>query len=219
MLWLALAASFLLGSIPTALWMGRAVAGIDLREHGSGNLGATNVYRVLGRTWGLVVLLLDGAKGAAGVLVARAITGEASVEWSGLVGLLGAVLGHMFTPFASWRGGKGVATAAGAWLALSPLALAATLGVWAFVFAVRRIVSVASVSAALVLPLAVALLSPRPFSVRQPVFLLSVLTAALLLVRHRSNFIRMSRGEEAALDLRGGTSPPARSHPGREGKS
>ncbi|MEZ4653985.1 MAG: glycerol-3-phosphate acyltransferase [Candidatus Eisenbacteria bacterium] len=104
--------SFLLGSIPSGLWLGRAVRGIDVREHGSGNLGATNVYRTLGPRWGISVLLLDAAKGVGAVLVSRAVGGTANPVLLGLLGMIGAALGHMFTPFAGFRGGKGVATLA-----------------------------------------------------------------------------------------------------------
>src|SRR5690554_4974591 len=146
MVWgLAAVVSFLIGSIPSGLWIGRAVRGIDVRQHGSGNLGATNVYRTLGPVWGVTVLLLDAAKGVAAVLLAREIVatyggdpgiamraapvvssmlvaaadtvspagggaGSSTLLLAGIVGMVASALGHMFTPFAGFRGGKGVAT-------------------------------------------------------------------------------------------------------------
>ena len=216
---LAAAAAFLLGSIPWGLWVGRLVRGLDVREHGSGNLGATNVYRVLGPRWGLLVLLLDAGKGVAAVLVARALLGAGTPEsavgagaaagtpglaiWAGMLGLIASVLGHSFSPLAGFRGGKGVATAAGAWGALFPLALAAALAAWILCFALTRIVSLASIVACLVLPVAAAWLrrGQGPL-LRDPLFDLAVLTALLILARHRSNLRRLRRGREQRLDLR-----------------
>ncbi len=195
--------AFVLGSIPTALWVGRAVRGIDLRQHGSGNLGATNVYRVLGATWGVTVLLLDALKGALAVLLAQWLdAGSTPSIWLPILALLCAVLGHMFTPFAAWRGGKGVATAAGAWLALAPAALALALSVWILCFAITRIVSIGSILAGTALPIALAVLSPSPL--RDPLVWFGLLIGALLVLRHRSNMVRLLRGEEKPLVLRGG---------------
>jgi glycerol-3-phosphate acyltransferase PlsY len=221
-------AAFLLGSLPWGLWIGRLVRGIDVRRHGSGNLGATNVYRLLGPRWGITVLLLDAAKGVAAVLLARAIAhavaGPSAAQgaiaagaapggagaaagretWAGFAALAGSILGHSFSPFAGFRGGKGVATAAGAWGALAPIPLACALGAWAVVFAATRIVSAGSVVAALVLPAAVACFrrGEAPL-VADPIFWLSVVTALLLIARHRSNIDRLLHGRERPLKLRG----------------
>ncbi|MCA9729757.1 MAG: glycerol-3-phosphate 1-O-acyltransferase PlsY [Candidatus Eisenbacteria bacterium] len=191
--------SFLLGSIPSGLWLGRAVRGIDVREHGSGNLGATNVYRTLGPRWGISVLLLDAAKGVGAVLVSRAVGGTANPVLLGLLGMIGAALGHMFTPFAGFRGGKGVATLAGAWGAVAPFTLAIALGVWILAFATTRIVSIASILAAVALPIAAAI----DAGVRDPRFATALLVGTLLILRHRSNLTRLRRREERRLDLRG----------------
>ncbi len=219
MLWIVtVAAAFLLGSLPWGLWFGRGLKGIDVRAYGSGNLGATNVYRVLGPVAGIAVLLLDAAKGAGAVLVARVLLGGSQGsgpgEWAGLVALVAAVLGHSYTPFAGFRGGKGVATAAGAWAVLAPLPLALAFGLWALIFAATRIVSLASLAAALALPIATGLVRPRP--VADPAFWAAVVTALLLLLRHRANIGRLLRGREGSLRLRGPSSPQGSGRPGGE---
>jgi len=207
---LAVLASFALGSIPSGLWIGRGLRGVDVRRHGSGNLGATNVYRVLGPSLGLLVLLCDAGKGALAILAARAIwDGHAGA--AGVLGLLGAMLGHSFTPLAGFRGGKGVATAAGAWACLAPIACAVGVGVWAVLFAITRIVSIGSIVAVLLLPLLVALFRKTgPLAARSggglisdPLFWLAVATALLVLGRHHQNIARLLRGRERRLELKG----------------
>ncbi len=136
----ALPASFW-GPFPSGLLWGRALRGIDVREHGSGNLGATNVYRVLGPFHGVAVLVLDVIKGGAAVLLARRLAGT---ESAAVAAGLSAVLGHMFSPWVRFRGGKGVATGLGIWLFLAPAASLAALAVWGVLLAVTRRVSAAS---------------------------------------------------------------------------
>jgi glycerol-3-phosphate acyltransferase PlsY len=204
---LAAAAAFALGSLPWGFWIGRWARGIDVREHGSGNLGATNVYRLLGPWWGIAVLLLDAAKGAAAVWAARSvvgIVGDPAASWAGLLGMAGAVAGHTLTPFAGFHGGKGVASAAGAWCLLAPWPLAVCLALFALVFALTRIVSAGSLAAAVALAPAVALLDPRQTALlADPVFWSAVLTSALIVLRHRANLERLVRRQEKPLDLRG----------------
>lgn len=211
MMWLLAALqAFALGSIPSGLWIGKWARRIDVREHGSGNLGATNVYRVLGPRWGLTVLLLDAAKGALATALAQRLTG--SFLWGGIAGLLISILGHMFTPFASFRGGKGVATAAGAWGVLVPLGLGISLGVWILVFATTRIVSIASILAAIVLPIAVGI----SVGIRDPRFAIAVLVGVLIVLRHSSNLRRLLSGQEGRLAVRGGgrdSAKPSSSNP------
>ena len=192
--------AFLLGGIPNGLWIGRLARGIDVRGYGSGNLGATNVYRTLGPRWGLLVLALDAAKGVAAVLGAQLLlSGHPSL--AGVIGMAGAIFGHMFTPFAGFRGGKGVATAAGAWGALAPPALLTALLSWILLFAITRVVSLASIVAVVVLPVALVLFGKG--SPHEPWIWLSLGTSGFILLRHRGNFGRLRRGEEGTLALGG----------------
>lgn len=206
--WLVPVVAFVLGSIPSGLWIGRMARGIDIREHGSRNLGATNVYRTLGAKWGILVLVLDAAKGwvavALGAGAGEGTIAAASTSGAGLwalVAMAAALLGHMFSPFASFRGGKGVATAAGAWLALALPPVIVVIGVWALVFALRRIVSLASVCAAIALPVMTALFEGAGWE-RSPVFWAACAVALLVILRHRANLSRLLRREEAPLALR-----------------
>jgi glycerol-3-phosphate acyltransferase PlsY len=189
---------YLLGSLPWSLWAGR-LRGIDLRDHGSGNLGATNVYRVLGWKPGLVVLILDMAKGAAAVALGRVLAPADAQNLLPALAGLAAVAGHMFTPFASFRGGKGVATGAGVFLGLAPLAGLFCLGLFVAVLLLGGWVSLASGLAALGLPLAV-YLTRDDLGVRYgSVLALAVVVSLLVIVRHRGNWVRLARGREQAI--------------------
>lgn len=186
--------SYLLGSIPTALWLGRLLRGIDIREHGSGNPGATNAARVLGLPAGVAVLLIDVTKGFVAVWwVARLridATNLDALEIE-LLAAVGAIVGHIVSVFARFRGGKGVATAGGAFLAVHPAAAGIAVAAFAVVVAVTRIVSLGSLGAALTMPVALwALGAPR-------VSILATVGVALLIaVAHRSNIRRLLRGRE-----------------------
>ena len=200
---------YLCGALPWGLWLGRAFKGVDVRTVGSGNLGATNVYRSLGRGIGLATLALDVGKGAFPVLLLpRGTLGAAfpgGPEWCAIAVGAMAVVGHVWTLFAGLRGGKGVATAAGVLLALSPMAMACAAIVFIVTVALTRYISLGSMFGAITIPLALALGSTR--GVHQPVFVLSVLLAILLIVRHRDNIARLRRGEERRFSLaRGGGS-------------
>jgi len=193
---LALAIAFALGSIPTGLWVARA-RGVDLRAIGSGNLGATNVHRALGGRAGLLVLAVDMAKGALAVVIARAIA-PAGLWPVGAAAC--AVLGHVVSPLAGFRGGKGVATGGGAMLGLAPAAGLIALLVFAVTVAATRFVSLGSILAALSLPLATWLTArdvPGVFDV-------ALFLALLVVLRHRSNLARLFRGTEPRFALRGG---------------
>jgi glycerol-3-phosphate acyltransferase PlsY len=198
-------AAFLLGALPFGLWVARA-RGVDLREHGSGNLGATNVYRTLGPRLGLAVFALDAGKGVAAVLLARALAGPAfpgGANAAGLVAAIAAVLGHSFTPFAGFRGGKGAATAAGAMLAATPAASLVALGGFVLAVALTRRISVGSLTAAVLLPLA---LWALPFARQGPAAAWTgTAVGALIVLRHLPNLRRLLRGEEPAFRFRGGT--------------
>jgi glycerol-3-phosphate acyltransferase PlsY len=191
--WLGLLIAYLCGGIPAAYLAGRWVRGIDLREHGSGNLGATNVFRVLGWQAGLAVLLFDTAKGALPVwLLPRAIASPAPTHWALAFGMV-AILGHVRSPFLRWKsGGKGVATAGGVFLALATIPTLLSLVVWAATVYLSGYVSLASLVAAVLLPLSIAIL----MGLRAPVLALSVLVALFVFWTHRANIGRLLRGEE-----------------------
>jgi acyl phosphate:glycerol-3-phosphate acyltransferase len=195
--------AYLLGSIPFAYLAGRLLKGIDLRKHGSGNLGATNVYRTLGAPAAVVVLLADVAKGAVPVLWFPGVFGATArpQEWALAYGLA-AIVGHVRPVFLLWRGGgKGIATAAGVFGSLVPLALLVAVVVFAFALAMTRIMSLSSLTAAAALPVAIAVTK----GARGPVFGVSVVVAAFVYWTHRSNIGRLMRGAEPRL----GRKPPA----------
>ncbi len=185
---LLLLAAYLLGSIPTGLLLAKAW-GVDIRTTGSGNIGATNVYRSLGRRVGVMTLVGDCFKGLVPVLVARGL--GLPVAWVAAVGLA-AFLGHIYTVFLGFKGGKGVATALGVFLGVSPLSVLLALVVFALVLWKGRYVSLASITAAAVMPFIVALLD------RQPVIIaMTVLIALLVIYKHRENIARLRNGTES----------------------
>ncbi len=198
----ALVASYLVGAIPTSYLAGRLFRGIDLREHGSRNLGATNLYRVLGGRYAIPVGLFDAAKGLVPVLV-FAPAAEASELFALFCGLT-AVLGHVFSVFVRFRGGKGVATAAGAMLGLAPAALGVAFVVWAALVFLTGYVSLGSIAAAAVFPLAVLLLEP-PADPR--VLWLEVLAVAAIIWFHRGNIRRLLNGTENRFGRRAAMTP------------
>jgi len=185
-----LLASYLVGAIPTSYLVVRLVKGQDLRQLGSGNLGATNLYRVLGWRYAVPVALFDMLKGAVPVLVFAPRAGSGAMIALGLGAA--AVLGHVFPIFLGFRGGKGVATGAGVVLGLAPLAFLAAFMTWALVVKLSGYVSLGSVLAAAVLPPAVYLLHPN----RRPMIGLFVLLATLIIVLHRKNIGRLLSGTE-----------------------
>jgi acyl phosphate:glycerol-3-phosphate acyltransferase len=190
----AIVFAFICGSVPMGLCWGKLARGIDVRTLGSRNFGATNVYRVIGPIHGLAVLVLDVGKGAGPVLLARSMTGS---EISALLAGLAAILGHIFSPWVGFRGGKGVATGLGVWLSLSPLATLATLGTWGAALALTRRVSIASLVAAVVLPFAVYAVGPAPGRRYRVAF--AVVVSIMVWIRHRGNITRIRAGEEPPL--------------------
>jgi glycerol-3-phosphate acyltransferase PlsY len=195
-LWLA--AAYLLGATPTAYLAGRLAKGIDLREHGSRNLGATNVYRVLGWRWAIPVALVDIAKGA--IPVALFARWAGMDPWGAVALGVAAVLGHVFSPYVRFRGGKGVATALGMFLALAPLAVAIAVPVWGGVLWLTGYVSLSSVLAAASFPVWVRLTQPAAL----PAFWASVGLAALIVFSHRANLRRLLAGTENRFRTRKG---------------
>ena len=172
--------------------------GIDIRQHGSGNIGATNVIRVMGKRIGLPVFGLDVLKGLLPVVAARMWSAQQGFDptWPMLLAALGSVLGHNFTFWLGFKGGKGIATSAGAILALLPAALGVAVALWVICFLVTRYVALASIAAGLSLPLTV--LAQRGLTGSPPLPLLGFATVIGLLAvwRHRSNIQRLRQGTE-----------------------
>jgi glycerol-3-phosphate acyltransferase PlsY len=192
-------AAYFAGSIPTSYFAGAAFGGVDLRREGSGNLGATNVYRAMGMRMAVPVGLVDIAKGWLPAWAFPMLDGSTVQGWAAAYGAA-AILGHTFSCWVRFRGGKGVATAAGAFLALSPLALLAALLVWVLAFAARGIVSLASIAAAIALPAAV-MVQDALGGARDPwVTGFALLAGAFIVWAHRSNIGRLLRGEEKRIN-------------------
>lgn len=187
-LWLL--AGYALGATPTAYLAGRVARGIDLRQHGSKNLGATNVYRVLGWGWAIPVALIDIAKGAIPVTFFAPWTGGG--PWSAVLLGIAAVLGHIFSPYVRFKGGKGVATAAGMFLGLAPLAVAIALPIWALCLWGTGYVSLSSMLTAATFPVLVHLTRPDA----RATLVASVALAALIIFSHRANIRRLLAGTE-----------------------
>jgi acyl phosphate:glycerol-3-phosphate acyltransferase len=198
---LAVLASYLLGAIPTSYLVSRIFAKIDLREHGSGNLGATNLYRVLGWKYAVPVALFDIAKGAIPVLLLAPMVSKS--ELFALACGVAAILGHVFSVFVQFKGGKGVATAAGVMLGLTPLALAVCAAVWAILVLATGYVSLGSIAAAAVLPVAVYLLE-QPVSPQ--LLWIDTAVAAGVIILHRRNIGRLLHGTENRFRRRPATS-------------
>ncbi|MCZ6754456.1 MAG: glycerol-3-phosphate 1-O-acyltransferase PlsY [Gemmatimonadetes bacterium] len=187
----ALVLSYLIGSIPTSLLVSRLVKGIDLRQHGSKNVGATNLYRVLGWRYAVPVGLFDMAKGYVPVaVVGPAVSGGVLIP---LLCGVAAVLGHMFSPFVGFKGGKGVATGAGVVLAMAPLAFLGAFGIWALLVFLTGYVSLGSVVAAASLPLLTVWLYPD----RPAVLWITAALGALVVWMHRGNIGRLLKGTES----------------------
>jgi len=186
----SLLAAFLLGGIPFSYLIARR-RGVDLRTVGSGNVGATNLARALGYGLGAVGLLLDAAKGAVAVLVPSVVPGPQATPLVQALAAALAVLGHSFSPFLRFKGGKGVATGAGAFAVLAPQATLAAVGVFGLTVALTRIVGLGSVLAALALPLAACL-----FNADRAVTVAAAVVGVLVIARHRANITRILRGTE-----------------------
>lgn len=192
--------SYLLGSISAGYLAGR-MAGVDIRTLGSGNIGATNVIRVLGKSYGYPVFAFDFLKGWAAVAISILIgrlaqPGAAPVEWFGVVGAVASVVGHSFPVWLKFKGGKGVATSAGALFGLMWLAALIGVLVWIVMFTLTRYVSVASITAAVVLPIVIMVMASGDDSSSGALFYFSIGLALLVILRHRGNLSRLMRGTE-----------------------
>lgn len=183
--------SYLLGSIPTGLWLGRYLRGVDIRKEGSRNIGATNTFRVLGRGFGLAALAGDVFKGWLPVILTTQFM-AARWPWLPLLCGMAAVLGHTFSIYLLFRGGKGVATGTGVYFALAPMPTLIAAVVFAIAFGATRMVSVGSISAAATLTVAVLLLPGMAL----PVKVVTPLLATLVIWKHRDNIRRIIQGKE-----------------------
>ena len=194
-----LTGSYLLGSIPFGYLIGR-IAGIDIRKVGSCNIGATNVVRVLGKRYGYAVFLLDFVKGFGAVKLSMLLAMRSPPDWNspelfGSIAAVSSIVGHSYPPWLKFKGGKGVATSAGALLALTAVGGLIGFGIWIVIFWLTRYVSVASITAALLLPLVILVIGWRNESAKV-IFYFSVCAAVVVIWRHRSNLSRLMHGTE-----------------------
>ena len=194
--------AYLLGSIPTAVWIGKAFYGVDVREYGSGNAGATNTFRVLGKKAGIPVLLIDALKGYFAVSLVyifaeEPISEAAFVNYQLALGV-SAVIGHIFPVFAGFRGGKGIATLLGLMLAVHYQGALLALSIFILVFSITRFVSLGSMVAALSFPFIIVLV----FSATVPsLIVFSMFVAILVLITHQKNIERLVRKEESKANF------------------
>jgi len=195
-----LVGSYLLGSIPFGYLAGR-LAGIDIRRAGSGNVGATNVLRVLGKGYGYSVFAFDFLKGFGAVRISMLVAPGRTLEWNspeifGIFAAVFSVLGHLYPPWLKFKGGKGVATSAGALLALTPVATLIGIAIWIIVFWLTRYVSLASITAAVILPIVILVVSLYDQHTGNALVFTSACVAAVVIWRHRSNLSRLMHGTE-----------------------
>lgn len=193
-------ASYLIGSIPAGYIAGR-IAGIDIRTVGSGNIGATNVTRVLGKRYGYPVFIVDFLKGFAAVGMSIMIAKRTQPvlipsELLGVVGAVACVLGHSFPVWLGFKGGKGVAASAGALFGLMPFVALIAVAVWLIIFYLTRYVSVASMTAALAVPITILSMMFLGQTDGTTLLYFSICLAAVVIFRHRSNLSRLVRGAE-----------------------
>ncbi|HYO22129.1 MAG TPA: glycerol-3-phosphate 1-O-acyltransferase PlsY [Flavisolibacter sp.] len=194
--------AYLIGSIPTAVWISKYFFGIDIRDYGSGNAGATNTYRVLGAKWGTIVMIVDMLKALIAVKLAFFLPYEDRGEFYLInmqLGLgLAAVLGHIFPVWAEFRGGKGVATLFGMVLAIQPNVAICCVGVFALVLYLTRWVSLSSILASIALPVLILFIYNEP----EPLYRIFAITVALLvLLTHQKNISRILKGNESRLPI------------------
>lgn len=192
--------AYLLGSIPTSFLFGKA-RNIDLRQHGSGNVGATNALRILGVKTGIITLLIDIAKGFLAVHLTRIFLVGSTDLYLIAVGLA-AILGHIFTIFLNFKGGKGVATSAGVFLALAPLASAFAFLVFIIIVVLTKYVSLGSLLAALTLVVAELIININNDFQHLPVLILAGLIGIFIFIRHRANISRIRQGKENKISFR-----------------
>lgn len=199
----ALLTAYLIGAIPTSVWLGRWIYGADVRQAGSGNAGATNTFRVLGARAGVAVLLFDVFKGMLAIWAGQQWMDAGQFEALPLVLGYLAAFGHIFPVYLRFRGGKGVATFFGSIIYLFPLIALLVAGVFVVMFLLTRVVSLASLTAAAAFPLFVLLMLPEP-TAAQLVF--AVIVTATVVYTHRQNIVRLLKGTEPRLNFTGRSS-------------
>ena len=191
--------SYLIGAIPTGFIFCKLIKKIDIRKQGSGNIGATNVFRALGRIWGIVTLLIDIMKGYICVKILPQYCGQAIVSYEAVCVILGVavIAGHVWTVFLKFKGGKGVATSAGVFLALSWKATLLAIVVFAIVFAISRYVSLGSICSAVALPIGMYLWKePKLY------LIVSMVISVLVVLKHKPNIRRLVMGTEHKLRIK-----------------
>lgn len=197
-------ASYLLGSIPTSIIASKIIKGIDIREHGSGNAGATNVFRVMGWKMGLSVLIIDMAKGYIPTILFYKL-GMKGVDWP-IINLqilagLSAIFGHIWTVFAGFKGGKGVGTGAGMLIGLTPFAVIIGIIAFIIVVSISRFVSLGSIIASVFVPMTVLIQYQSQETFPIQLFIFSLFVPVLIIYTHRKNIQRLLKGEESKIQL------------------
>jgi glycerol-3-phosphate acyltransferase PlsY len=194
--------AYLIGSIPTAVWVSKAFFQIDIRDYGSGNAGATNTFRVLGSRWGTIVMIVDVLKGLAATSLYILLPFYTHSEWDRtnfMVGLgLAAVLGHIFPLWADFRGGKGVATLFGMVLAIQPVVAVCCVGVFLLVLYLTRFISLSSILASIAFAVFILVI----FNEKEPLYrAFAIAVALLVLLTHQKNISRLLRGSESKIPI------------------
>ena len=194
--------AFLIGSIPSSVWISRWFFNIDIREYGSGNPGATNTYRILGPTWGTLVMVIDMLKGIAAVKLALLLPQYIPEETNFInlqIGLgLAAVVGHIFPIWAEFRGGKGVATVFGMVLGIQPLVAVCCVGVFLLVLYLTRFVSLSSILASIAFPVFILVIFNEPEHLYR---IFAIAVALMVLLTHQKNISRLFKGSESKVPI------------------
>ena len=198
-------AAYLLGSIPTAIWYGEAYFGVDVRKHGSGNAGATNTFRVLGKRAGTIVLLIDAIKGWIATSIALMLYYVHIIDWVDCQNLkllfgFAAVFGHIFPVFSSFKGGKGVATLLGMVMSVHPEAALVCMGIFFLVFISFNYVSLGAIIASLSFPILLLLKAFGPENTLVIIF--GFLLFGMIVITHRKNIVKLLKGQENKMFLR-----------------
>ncbi len=201
---LVIITGYLLGSLPFSFWLGK-FKGVDLRKVGSGNVGATNLARTVGAGWGVIGFAMDLGKGLIAVILAGHIcnlfkTSALSLSILKILGGISSIIGHNWSMWINFKGGKGVATSAGVFLGLAPISLLLSIGVWVVVFILFGYVSLASIISSISLPLW--MWSGIGGKVALPIIIFSCIVSILIIIRHRSNIVRLIKGKKIEFGRR-----------------